>query len=354
MSTPDNDLYNFFIAPGYTLSIGDQSWTNTTQGTMAVDAELLRQQDEYFRRLLLGQDLGQTIVPSEPIQPAEPESETMLANKFLVGCDPEFALIDRQGHGINFARYIQNGKLGYDHGGFVGELRPEPAFGTYTLVQRIKKLIQSPEAGNLPPGKWRGGAHITLVGERDHVDLGGHIHLAKNPFVNKKARVWTGNYDEDGQRVYVEHNVEQESDEHKELVGTLDHLTRRLEALDILPHVECEARRRGGGYGRFGDWRPQGHKDRMEYRTMASWLYDPKVAFACLTLAKLVAVDPKLAREALGRYHDFKPLVNWVNGFVHKDDNARRMDEKILPGGVKNLQADPDVNFRERWERLGF
>lgn len=251
----------------------------------------------------------------------EEEEKEMLVNKFLVGCDPEFAMVDNEGKAVNLNTVLRaQGEVGYDHGGYVGELRPKPARGAYTLIKHLRALISGDTFRSLPGAKARAGAYFQEKGDRGRVDLGGHVH-----FGFKYDEEWATKLD------------------------ALDHLTRRLEALDILPQKESEARRRGP-YGRFGDFRLAGDlNERVEYRTMASWLHDPKVAFACLTLSKMAAYDPATCKAMLGRFHDFKPLVQWVEAFAAKDDNARRLSENLLSKGVKGLQADPEADFRERW-----
>jgi hypothetical protein len=91
----------------------------------------------------------------------------------------------------------------------------------------------------------------------------------------------------------------------------------------------------------------------MEYRTMASWLTDPKVAYLCLTAAKLAACDPKGTVENLSQTANFNGLIEWFRNYRTKDINARRALERVLSLGHKAIQVYPDVDFRERWRELG-
>jgi hypothetical protein len=268
--------------------------------------------------------------PLVPKLGTEPEEGDML-NNFLIGCDPEFILLDNEGKTAKASQYFPYaGLIGYDHGGRVAELRPKPAKGTYTVLLRLQELIQSKPVIAVP--------HRLRAGAICNNDcLGGHVHLGFNGMTSGQGTFLGGQLNEKGAQV----------------TKALDALTKVLEHLDILPKNECAKRRNSaqavaGYYGAYGDVRDSnGH---MEYRTMASWLYDPKVAFLCLTAAKLAAVDPKGAYEALQDCTSWKGLKAWLDSYRSKDVNAKRLEEKITD--LKKLQVDPTVNFRERWENL--
>jgi hypothetical protein len=245
------------------------------------------------------------------------EGFTGMLNTFLVGCDPEFVALNGNGGQINLADHISaNGEVGYDHGGRVGEFRPEPTRGTYALTKRIQRLIKSDAVKCFNASKLRAGARV------NHDSLGGHVHLGFPLPRGGDSRI-----------------------------TALDRVTAVLEALDILPSEESKARRAGGGYGQFGQVRDsQGH---TEYRTMASWLTDPKVAYLCLTAAKLAACDPKGTVDTLPANASFNQLVEWFRLYRTKDINARRALERVLSLGHKAIQVYPDVDFRARWRELG-
>lgn len=263
---------------------------------------------------------------------AKDKGGTEVINDFLVGCDPEFVLLDSKGQVFNTAHlWEQDGPIGWDHNGRVQELRPEPTKGTYALLRRIQTLVMDKKL----EGSFRRRAGARVGNE----SLGGHVHFGFS--CAPKISYSTTDPFQSAKVTYPEG--------HAKRLRALDAVTYLLEHLDILPLQECTNRRKGN-YGKWGDFRDSnGH---TEYRTMASWLYDPKVAYACLTAAKLAASDPEGTADSLKGVTSFKGLENWVAKYKGKDTNARRLLE-LLAKGHKPLQIDPDVDFRGRWERLG-
>lgn len=296
----------------------------------------------YNLKMINGQ-MYWVVEPAPPIADYEPiaaptlipqEDEEMVINKFLIGCDPEFVMLDGSGHWMNGAAYFPDNKeIGYDHGGRVCEFRPGPTKGVYPLLRKIKHFLADKRLEKA--SKLRAGA----VCSPD--TLGGHVHFGFNCY-----SVLPASKADDGTFTPVGLHV----------VRALDDLTKVLEHLDILPKEECKVRRLkkdeyGKFYGSFSNVRDcNGH---MEYRSMASWLYDPKVAFLCLTAAKLAAADPTGAHEALKDCTSFAGLKAWVENYKTKDVNASRASEKLLDSGLSHLQVDPTVDFRTRWETLG-
>jgi hypothetical protein len=247
-------------------------------------------------------------------------------NAFLVGCDPEVVCVDAAGNQVHVDRTItKDGQIGWDHGGRVMEFRPTPHKGTYTLVKDIKELITGAPAG-IRKYRWLSGAYVKFPNEAGE-SLGGHVWLDLNP--NSAIQ--------------------------STRVKALDRLTESLERLDILPRQECIVRRRGK-YGKFADVRTvQGDRPRFEYRTMASWMYNPATAFLCLTAAKMAAYDPEGAAKALKPEEaSWKGLTEWLEGYA-EDCNVARLSEKVFPKGLKKVQYHPDVDVKEAWAgKLGF
>jgi len=244
-------------------------------------------------------------------------------NKFLIGCDPEFAGLDATGNTLRFAAGIPHEtdrELGSDHGGYVAELHPTPHHGTYMLVKKLQRIIQSLPAFQV--AKLRAGAFIP----GRPISLGGHIHL-DIPHVGEERRL---------------------------RADALDLVTQNLEALDILPKRESEQRRANGDYGYLGDIRTD--KGRTEYRTMASWLDRPEVAMLCLTAAKLAAFDPintcnDLKTPAAA---SFLILKHWFERYRAHDCNAKRVVDKLFQKPQRELQSTPGEDFRDKWRQLAF
>jgi Phage phiEco32-like COOH.NH2 ligase-type 2 len=264
--------------------------------------------------------IPQPVYPPMPPDPEIPEivedPDMKLLNKFLVGCDPEFMAIQDNNY-MNVKGIIPRaGQVGWDHDGKVIELRPTPAKSTYTLIKKIATLFQTTK---FPTAKLRAGAFFN-----EHT-LGGHVHLD----------------------VIVDHM-------YAPRINALDKLTQLLENLDILSKQESHARRAKrwagwhGAYGQFSDCKV--NHGRLEYRTMASWLYSPITSYLCLTGAKLACVDPLAAIQQLdaGKVSSGK-LIRFFEMFAGTDYDAKRVVEKLLEPDVK-LQRDPNMNLLTIWD----
>lgn len=232
-----------------------------------------------------------------------------------LGCDPEFVgYLD--GKRINFEYVLPgfDGQLGYDHGGRVAELRPPPAKFARTIIKRLRAIMQgAPAAARV--ASWKGGA----VASNPDTALGGHIHLG----------------------------VDYQTWRHA-LVPALDALTTQLFKLDILPDQDNKGRERLG-YGQMGDTRTamRGTNSVLEYRSMCSWLFDPKVAMLALTGAKLAAADPNFATETLKGPASHRKLHAFFEKWRDNLD-AKYCCEQILSG--KPPVATPDRDIQEAWE----
>jgi hypothetical protein len=289
-----------------------------------------------------------------PIEEKEDEvdvkEDTMLINNFKIGCDPEFVAFDKDGQHMNVAAILTGRSIGFDHNGAVGELRPTASLDTWVILNRLKALVNHANLRQF--GKLRGGAKVEWKpspwDNRHSITLGGHIHIDINPYKHQA----NPEYQDEEDDLYVEG---QYSVAHSRRLKALDYLTKHLEALDILPAKECEERRKAGEYGKWGQFRVKGGagtKYRTEYRTMPSWLYSPKVAYLCLTGAKLCAAYPGEALDCLGKPGDFGRLKRLFERFGVRDSNAKRAQEWLLEGDVRRVQAPVDVDFRERWMEL--
>ena len=320
-------------------------------------------------------------------------------NDFLVGCDPEFVVLNSSGEIVNTNTgdepLPKEGIIGYDHSGTVVEIRPEPCKGTYTLLKRIRELLNCSTLDPWRKYTWKAGAWCATPSR--NLPLGGHVHLdilpgdnmyADVPYQLRDARqtLETLNasialvreeisFEEGDNRALARRRLAthmrrriKTQDLMKKLykaqrevtpVKALDAVMRRLEALDILPQKEGKARRSQGQYGTYGSFRNSkkgtSNEDHLEYRTFPSWLTAPELAFLVLTLSKIAACEPAHTREALMGDEGFKRLVRLVEDIAPKDDNAQRLLDNVLSKGHKALVIDPTGDFKGRWKsRLSF
>jgi len=319
-----------------------------------------------------------------------------LLNDFLLGCDPEFVGLGRGGTHIPLQQFFHdrgNNRIGVDHNGAVGELRPEAAKSAATIVRRLAGLINDPLIQNLDM-KLRAGAYVELPGalRRPFITLGGHVHLDMAPFELKTAKrkykrlratadggragnIWDGvlmsndepadvwrargyELDEEEREEVVERK---ESPRLRQMLKALDAFTERLESLDILPRNESERRREDSEYGQFSQYRTPTSdriKYRTEYRTMASWLYSPKVAMLCLTGAKLAAQFPiEFIQLLQGPMYRLRRLQSTFDEFKSRDSDAATVASFLEPCRLNNvtklLGADPDVDIKLPWKQVG-
>lgn len=255
-----------------------------------------------------------------------------LINTFMLGCDPEFVLVGPGGV-ANLAHVVEKkGPIGYDHAGLVGEVHPEPCRGTYSLCKHIQAQIKTyskPIVARWPNHRWKAGAlYESGDGYGRVLTMGGHVH--------------------------VDYPIQDER--YALALKAFELLNERLHALDILPSKENTVRVSHGVYGRKGGpdaVRVKGAGTRWEYRNFSSWLFDPKVAYLTLTLSKLAAAD---AEGVLATFKDtsYTSLMNCLERYKGKDVNVDRLLDRVMNGNVKCVQADPDANVVEAWERLGF
>lgn len=243
------------------------------------------------------------------------------ANTFEVGCDPEFVVLYKTNGALRNVSDLGQGPVGWDHSGHCAELRPEKARGTWTLIRRMQELLTKyPKLASLRDGyKWRAGALVKSG--TTQVSLGGHVHF----------NIHAGKFPVNA-------------------LNALDQVTKLLERTDILPSQECGERRGLGHYGQFGQVRTDTPDQHVEYRTMASWLFDPWIAFLSLTAAKLAVVNPESALGQIKKADDRDELYRFLECFRHKDINADRLLEK-LGRSTKWLDAKPDSDLKEAWEK---
>lgn len=307
----------------------------------------------------LGQLLAQEQAPpfKRPSKRVDLVADTegmRVANTFLLGCDPEAVVVSTAGLQINVLEegVPVDGEVGADHGGRVLEFRPAPAYSAYTLVKRLQALVKAPVLEKIRPHKWRGGAFFSrTIPIVPPVDLDENMRNPGPP-LREGQRPRNGRTRGDGLGGHIHLDIKRDYyHEYDDMVMALNRITKYCEHLDILPQAECLARRRNTEYGRWGDFRDDA--GRMEYRTMASWMFSPITALVCLTAAKCAVLDPEITVDSLPtKFKSFEKFRDFLEGFKTKDADAARVCEKLLPLGVKGMQKDPEVDIKESWERL--
>lgn len=234
------------------------------------------------------------------------------ANNFLVGADPEFAILGA-GDELIIAD-LPNGKLGRDHGGRVVELRPDPSQLASRICVDIYRTLNRRELQPYRRYKWKAGG---MAGGQA---IGGHIHLDV-PIAQLER-----------------------------FLPALDRMTEWFNTLELFPRTECEARR-GSGYGSLGDVRA--HGSRLEYRTPPSWLYSPNAAHLALTAFKLALVDPIRTLDTLQtpRIAPLTKFRNFIEGFKESDDDASSISPRLnARNGLEIFRGDPTVDLKVAWD----
>lgn len=285
-----------------------------------------------------------------------------LANTFRIGCDPEFVFVGADGLQVSAyalsvsLRSRAYGSSGTDSGG-VCELRPAPSLSSYQLTANLRYLIAKLAKDEaIAKLQWRAGAVFRWPsGLSLNTEIGGHIHFEKT---NQKVW-WTAENRpwgtirkvpcECGTPGCITEVGPDVMEAIKLPVGqALIALTTELEELEIHPKAETRQRARPGHYGDIhSSFRP-GARPTVEFRKMCSWLWHPKVAFASLTLAKLVVCNPEYALEALKGQTDFAKLQKLCRKYTDADEDAARLNSTLLKD-LKTLQADHKQNFLPRW-----
>jgi hypothetical protein len=258
-------------------------------------------------------------------------------NTFLIGCDPEFSVVDTVTNTrVNVGSYGigANPLVGSDHGGGVVELRPAPSYTVKGLLNNIKKALASSHTEGIRQFKWRAGARF------NDISMGGHIHL------------------ELPMKGY--HGIK--SEVFDERIKACDRLTAEMEHHNILPKEECAARR-VGGYGQFAAVQAAATTNgitRFEYRTPCSWLFDPRNAFIVLTAIKLAAVNPRYALDNVTGQGDdkkrWKEVVKFFRAFRKLDEDAEFVCQSIIKSthdiNLESLKAKPDEDFQPLWQKF--
>lgn len=244
-------------------------------------------------------------------------------NHFMLGADPEFMFVQK-GEGPVHATHLglkAGLAFGADQNDRLVELRAAPSRDAIkvlgSILAELRWLYRYLGESHNTYG-WHANAFMAGDG------MGGHVHFGrKRP-----------NQDDE--------------------VRGLDGLARVMRAVDLFDSEGWNRRAQGDQfnqlYGQYGDIRPQKHG--YEYRTLPTWLDNPRLAYLVLVLSKLVIIDPDITaswnrQRAAGDWELLQGLAKYYKG---RDDDAL-----ILYSMMRDPQSFRFVggDFRLRWGLTG-
>ncbi|MDQ8733777.1 hypothetical protein [Paenibacillus sp. LHD-38] len=254
--------------------------------------------------------------------------------QLLIGADPEFVLVTKEGKIASASRFFGAGvggaagsdallvgrRLLYP----VAELRPEPAKDPAALAANLRRLLQrAADRISDPALRWAAGA-MPVPG----LALGGHIHLSGAP-----------------------------------LTGRLLRLLDSFAAFPLALVEDPAGRARRPRYGTLGDFRQQPHGG-FEYRTLPSWLVSPAAAKAAFALVLLCAREeqhlsyiPALDERYVEAYYsgDRSELAGCLEGVAESlSATASFTDlapyiEPLLEAARRGTTWDERADIRIKW-----
>lgn len=244
------------------------------------------------------------------------------ADKLTIGCDPEFVLVDKEGHWCRAANVIvdPNKNKVFGHDGPCAEIRPKPSESVDGLIANIKSALENPEE-KIINYSWIGGATYKDGTMTKREPIGGHIHIglpnipggALNTDMNLQMRIG-----------------------------------RILDELVVIPLIRIDTpmpeNRRSNNYGYFGDLRTYTFK--MEWRTPSGiWLIHPHLALAIIGTTKAVT------EEAWKRYADRDFNKSFMLETTAKDNLLKSFNcldtekaRKLVNEAIKNRVNNDLIN----------
>lgn len=241
-------------------------------------------------------------------------------NHFMLGADPEFMFVIPGGNPEQATRLGLKAGLafGADQNDRLVELRPAPSrsalevlASTLAELRFLYRYLSGNPAASL--NEWVGSAFLHGDG------MGGHVHFGrKRPHQGEEVK-------------------------------GLDGLAKVMRAAQLFDTQGWNRRSQGDQfhqiYGAYGDTRAQKHG--YEYRTLPTWLDNPRLGFLVLTLSKLVLVDPDITsmwtEQELDPWAKLQGLAKYYKG---RDDDALLLYSMMeSPSGFMYRGGD----FRGRW-----
>ncbi len=252
----------------------------------------------------------------------------------MIGSDPEFTI--KKGNSFISAYDIIKGgtsaKFGTDGNSSTGEIRPEASDSPEGHFKNIESLLKE----NL--SKMSDIYKIDLT--NDYQTIGGHLHISGVD----QAKI-------------------------RKLVKNLDNFLG-LPFMLIEPK-EVFNRHLGGGYGVLGDYRTEGCSNgtKVEYRTLPSWLSDPKLTKMTLAVAYVIADETqngKLDSDLLPTFFQSTAILETLeqpNAWINMENICKQTEQlktfKLYPkykedidmfvDMVKNHQKF-DLDFQKNWK----
>lgn len=255
----------------------------------------------------------------ELVLPKEPR----LVNRYLIGADPEFFMVDTAGryshaeaHGLNTLT-----AFGCDLAGRQAELRVAPSRFIVESIASIVETLRWMVTAYPSTGETIWSSLPFLAGGPHGVDgAGGHVHLGRKNCVLEDQ------------------------------VGSLDGATKLCLHSGILSLELFNQRQKATVYGKWGDHRIQPFG--FEYRTPPTWMSNPRTAYLVLVLHKLCSYHPTPLKVPESKGKAQQQVLNLLRLYRGLDDDAALALRSIQTLG---WPVEESNDFKGRWgvEKLG-
>lgn len=242
-----------------------------------------------------------------------------LVNRFTVGADPEYTMVDMAGGLVPAMKLGLNTGLafGMDMNGRLVELRPQPSRFILDIVASMVAEL-----------KWMGVICPHSLDYRwvsapwDGQDgVGGHVHLARKR--NSKDRAMD--------------------------IAVMDTLYSMLLRTGVFNKQLNEFRVGKTKYGHNSDFRLQKHG--YEYRSFPTWMDSPLHAYLVLVLSKLAVYDPDLVTKVYAAGMKLKSyeklIINLLSYYKNVDDDAWIAYNAVKKWGMPVQDGKND--FKAEW-----
>jgi len=244
-----------------------------------------------------------------------------LVNRFTVGADPEYSLLDPLTSSLVPAMKLGLNTglaFGMDMNGRLVELRPRPSRFILDIIASMLAELRW-MAVTFPSSLEYSWLSTPWDGQDG---IGGHVHLARRRGA-----------------------IERDRD-----ISTFDTLNMSLMLLGVFNDKLNDYRRAKTKYGHYGDFRPQRYG--YEYRSFPTWMDSPWMAYLVLVLSKLTVYEPKLIlniyknSERKAKFLE-KAISNLLAYYKNVDDDAWIAFNALKKWGLPKQQGAGD--FKVEW-----